>query len=191
MTKIKILLSLMLTLVASHSWANEVYISDQIKIWGRTGPSNEYKVKYQYTSGTKLETLQQNAETGFFEVKDERNRVAWVDAKYITDQLTANHRLINLQASLNQQTTTAEEKIAGLEKRLKELTPFEAMNKELQNQMAQLKTELEQARQKGQMFESGFNSELLFSGAAVVLTGMLLGWLLSKIGGQKRRNGWG
>ena len=180
----------LLIVFGSTSAAEIAYVDDQIKIWTHTGPSNQYKVKHKLSPGTRFEILQRDETTGFVEIKDELDRVSWMDSKFLTRQRTANLLLVDARAEIKKIKQTYTEKVQSLEKQLRELKPMESKNEELQQSLAQLESELEQASQKAQLYEKGFDRDAYFTGAVIVLTGMFLGWLLSRLGGRKRNTGW-
>ncbi len=190
-SKISLFLLLIFTGITLSPRAETVYIDDKQKfVWSRSGPSTEYRLRENIILG-KLEVLQRNTQTEFVQVRDEAGKEFWLKAKYLTANPSAQHQLIRLQNETVTLKASYAEDLSRLENRVKGLAPLEKLNKNLQDEIAQLKTELEQARQKGQMYQSGFNSEAFFAGAVVILGGILLGWVLSKLGGQKRRSGWG
>jgi len=91
--KIKLSISLLLTLLAFNSLAETVYIDDNQKfVWTRTGPSEDFKVRENVVT-SQLEVLQRNEETGFVQVKDERGNTFWVKSKYLTGTPSARHKL--------------------------------------------------------------------------------------------------
>jgi SH3 domain protein len=188
--KTKLLLSLFLTLLTFSGFAETVYIDDQIKVWSRTGPTNGYKLSSELLPGAKLDVLQKNDETGFVEVKDVRGRTGWVEGKFLTSSPTAHQKLAVALKQVASLKKSHSSKLTILEKRVQDLAPLEAFNLELQSKLATQESELEMLRQRSQMYEGGFYSEVLFAGSLVVLGGMLLGWLLTKLGGGKRNSGW-
>ena len=189
--KIKLSISLLLTLLAFNSLAETVYIDDNQKfVWTRTGPSEDFKVRENVVT-SQLEVLQRNEETGFVQVKDERGNTFWVKSKYLTGTPSARHKLKDAEDNILSLTQKYKSKISTLEKRVQDLAPLETFNQELQTKLATQEAELETLRQKAQMYQDGFNSEMLFAGSLVVLGGMFVGWLLSKLGGRRRNSGWG
>ncbi len=188
--KIKLSLSLLLTLLTFNALAETVYIDDQIKVWSRTGPTNGYRLSTDLAPGAKLEVLQKNEETGFVEVEDIRGRTGWVEGKFLKSSPTAHQKLATALREIASLKTSHSTKVSGLEKRVQDLAPLEAFNQELQSKLATQESELEMLRQKSQMYEGGFYSEVLFAGSLVVLGGMLIGWLLTKLGGGRRNTGW-
>ena len=189
--KIKLTISLLLTFLTFNGVAETVYIDDDQKfVWTRTGPSEDFRVRENIVS-SKLEVLQRNEETGFVQIKDERGNSFWIKSKYLTTTPSAKHKLKAAEANILSLTQKFNSKVSTLEKRVQDLEPLEAFNLELQNKLATQQSELEMLRQKSQMYEGGFYSEVLFAGSLVVLGGMLIGWLLTKIGGRRRNSGWG
>ncbi|WP_444995451.1 TIGR04211 family SH3 domain-containing protein [Aliikangiella sp. IMCC44359] len=166
------------------------YINDQTKIWTRTGPSNDYKVKYKLTPGTKFEILQKNEETQFMQIRDESGRVSWLSPEFYSDKPTAGRLLAETRRTLANFKQSHDDKINSLEKQIIELKPLEKANQSLQEELAKLQQKYEAIRQEKQAYERRFSREYFFAGAVVVLGGMFLGWLLSKLGGRNRNNGW-
>lgn len=181
---------LALVLLSGSALAETVYIDDQIKIWTRKGHTNEYKVDYLFAPGTQLEVLQRNAESGFAQVRDEQGRITWIDGKFLTSMPTAHQRLVEANREIAKLKKDGAEEVRLLNSRVNQMAPLENVNKDLQEKLAQAQSEAEQARQKAQLFESGFNRDAFFGGAAVLFGGMVFGWVLSKLGGKKRSEGW-
>ena len=172
------------------SAAEQAFIKDDISVWSRTGPSNAYKVKYKLYPGTQFEIIQRNEETGFVEVRESNQRVSWIDPQFVTMTPTAHVALVSARSEISRLNQTHEQKLDGLQKRINELEPLESINQELQSKLAVVETDLEQARQKAQLYESGFKKDAYFTGAAIILSGMFIGWILSRLGGTKRNSGW-
>jgi len=181
----------LLILFSVQVLAETVYIDDTQKfVWTRTGPTEEFRVRESVVL-SKLEILQRNENSNFVQVRDETGKEFWVKSHYLTATPSAQYKLVNAENEIKALKESHNSKISRLEKRLRELSPLETLNKELQSKLASQETELEQQRQKSAMYKDGFNGDAFMYGAMVVLGGMLLGWLLSKIGGRRRNSGWG
>ncbi len=171
--------------------AETVYVSDKVElIWTRTGPSDAYKVKFKLAPGAKFEVLQRDEASGYVEIKDEEGRVAWIEGKYLTGTPTANRLLESTRAEMKELKEGFTEKVNSLERQIKQLQPLKATNDTLQNELAKLETDYEMVRQEKQTYESRFNREVFFAGAAVFIVGMLFGWIFSRFGGKRRNDGW-
>ncbi|MCW9018375.1 MAG: TIGR04211 family SH3 domain-containing protein, partial [Kangiellaceae bacterium] len=108
---------------SSSAVAETVYIDDQIKVWSRTGHTNEYKVHYQLAPGTKFEVLQRNAESGFVEVRDEQGRTTWIDGKFLVSQPTAHQRLVEANREIARLKKVNSEKVSELQSKVNQMAP--------------------------------------------------------------------
>lgn len=176
----------------AQATAESAYIDDKIKVWSRTGPSNAFKVKYRLTPGTKFEVLEKNEESGFVKVRDEAGRVSWLDSQYISAVPTANILLVDAKTKIERLQAEHMAKLSSLEKQVQALEPLRGINQKLQNEIAEINTDYEQLSQESQVYRGRFEQEAFFSGALVFIGGMFVGWILSKLGGGRKRNsgGW-
>ena len=71
----------------SVAHAESVWVSDQFEIMLRTGPSNSNAIQRMLGSGTKLETLETDAETGYSRVRTAAGTEGWVLTRYLMDNL--------------------------------------------------------------------------------------------------------
>ncbi|TQV74892.1 TIGR04211 family SH3 domain-containing protein [Aliikangiella marina] len=189
-----ILLLAFLILSSLHSetsYAETVYVDDnQNLVWIRTGPTKEYRVLPPIPPHTKLEVIQVNDETGFTQVRDVTGREFWIENQFLTRNETSKHLLASALQKIKAMEDQHVEKVASLERQITDLTPMKTINEELQGKVAKLENELEQINQKSQLYKRGFYSEMFFAGAIVIIGGMFLGWVFSKLGGKRRGNGW-
>ena len=178
-------------LFCSGLQAETVYVDDtQNIIWVRTGPTKEYRTPFKIAPHSVLELIQVNEETSFSQVRDVTGREFWIESENLTKEPTSIYQLETARKRITEMESQYTAQIDKLNKRVNELSPMEEKNKELQRKLAVIESDLEQTSQKAQLYESGFNREAYFTGSVIVLTGMFLGWLLSKLGGRKRNSGW-
>ncbi|MET1254592.1 TIGR04211 family SH3 domain-containing protein [Aliikangiella maris] len=171
-------------------YAEVGYVDDQTKIWTRTGPSNDYKVRFKLSPGTKFEILERNEETGYVHIKDEEGRTSWLDSQYITETPTAGVLLAEARRNLSNIKQNHQDRIGALERQINELKPLEKTNRDLQGELAKLQTQFEKVSQEKQTYEGRFNREIFFAGAVVFFGGILFGFILTKLGGKSRHSGW-
>jgi SH3 domain protein len=188
----KIILSLIIAcFLPMSAVAESAYISDQIEIiWTRTGPTKEYRFSFQLAPGAKFEILQENQETGYVEIKDERGRIGWLENKYITKNPTANRLLSAAKNEIVELKKNYQESLSSLEKRIKVLEPLQQTNDALQNELAKLETNYEVISQENQAHKNRFLREVFFAGAVVFFAGFIFGWIVSRVTGNKRGSGW-
>ena len=143
-TLLRILLPLGLLLAGTVS-AAPAWVSDQFEITLRSGPSTSNAIQLMVDSGTRLEVLERDEESGYTRVRTQGGTEGWVLTRYLmnepsareqltalTGQLTsANTRGTSLDSQLkairgehdaaNRQITTLEREKAAVEKELAEI----------------------------------------------------------------------
>jgi SH3 domain protein len=140
-------LFLLLTLVAASSFAETLYISDQLTVPLRRGPSNGHKIiNAALPSGTALEVLGEDQAAGFTQVRTPNGIEGWVPTQYLANQPPARDQL-----------ATALKRIQTLETQLKSTkdnfqdtrsaqSQAESRNAELDKQTRQLQTQLDEVK---------------------------------------------
>lgn len=108
----KILAAIALSLLLPYgACAQETYyVNDELVITMRSGESTQNQIIRTLKSGTKLEVLETNKETGYSLARTAGGTEGWVLTRYLTATPIAKHRL-----------AAAEEKSSQLEKELAEL----------------------------------------------------------------------
>jgi SH3 domain protein len=95
-------LGLSLTLSLSAA-AESAWVSDQFEVTLRTGPSTSNAIQLMVESGTKLEVLAEDAESGYAQVRTGGGTEGWVLSRYLMNEASAREQL----ATLTQQLTSA------------------------------------------------------------------------------------
>ncbi len=110
--------SLLLTLLLSNAYnvfAETVYVTDTLKIEVRSGMSTQHKILTMLPSGSPLEVINHNADTGYTAVQIDANQTGYILTRYTKKQPTARWLLndvkkknVQLQSDLKtaQQTLT-------------------------------------------------------------------------------------
>ena len=77
------------------SAAETVYISDALTVPLRSGPSNAYRILHRgLPSGTKMEVLGRDEESGFTQIRTSRGTEGWIPTQYLVSEPIARERLI-------------------------------------------------------------------------------------------------
>jgi SH3 domain protein len=143
----KVLLALLLVLGPLTAFAATMYISDELTVPLRRGPSNSHKiVNAALPSGLALEVLGEDRAAGFTQVRTPNGTEGWVPTQYLVNQPVAKDRLAaaakrieTLEAQLKstrenfQDVRGARTEIEG---RATELTKA---NQKLQNELAEIR----------------------------------------------------
>lgn len=111
------LLLLGLSVASVSASAATLYVSDELTVPLRRGPSNTHKILHKgLPSGTPLEVLGEDAAAGFTQVRTSNGTEGWVPTQYLSEQpiardrlAAANRRVESLQAQLKTLRDTYQE----------------------------------------------------------------------------------
>ena len=112
-TRISITLAA-LVFLASTASAAPAWVTDQFEITLRSGPSTGNAIQLMLSSGTRLEVLEQDAETGYSRVRTGGGTEGWVLTRYLMNERSAREQL----ASLTNQLTSANTRGSSLDSQL-------------------------------------------------------------------------
>jgi SH3 domain protein len=206
----------LLSLLTPLAYAEKtVYVVDQITITLRSGQGTQHQILRTLPSGSPLQVLGANEETGYTHVRTKDGVEGWVLSQYLIDEPTSKIKL-----------TTAEQKLARLDAENRELkAKFEAVVREkdaweqeklglaaqrdrLEQEQAKLQTlaatpaqteaevlelppekQAEMLRQENQLLKDRAKKDWFFAGGGVMLLGIIFGLILSRI--RLRKSGWG
>jgi SH3 domain protein len=99
--KIEILLVCLLLLAAAQiAGAETVWVSDQFEITLRSGPSTSNAIDRMLSSGTQLEILERDAESGYARVTTNAGTEGWVLTRYLMNEASAREQLTTLTGQL-------------------------------------------------------------------------------------------
>lgn len=112
----KSFLSLVLLVVSLSAQADKVYIRDVIYVPLRGGQSNEHRILHQgIRSGTVLDRVEQNDETGFSRVITPDGLEGWIQNQYLVTEPIARDRLEALREELAALQADYQQAIENLE----------------------------------------------------------------------------
>lgn len=136
---------LMLTTVASS--AATLYISDELTVPLRRGPTTGHKIiNAALPSGTALEVLGEDKASGFTQVRTSNGTEGWVQTQYLSSQPIARDQL----AAATKRIQSLETQLQGMKSDFQETrgarTAAESRNTQLDKQTQQLQSELAEIR---------------------------------------------
>lgn len=143
----KAVILLLALMTAMSVEAATMYVSDELTVPMRRGPSNGHKIIHAgLPAGTPLEVLGADQAAGFTQVRTPNGTEGWVPTQYLTDEPVAKDKL-----------TAANRRVQALESELKTLrgtyqetrgarTSAETRNADLDKQTKQLQAELAEVR---------------------------------------------
>jgi SH3 domain protein len=143
----KVLLALLLVLGPLSAFAATMYISDELTVPLRRGPSNGHKIiNAALPSGLALEVLSEDSAAGFTQVRTPNGIEGWVPTQYLTNQPSAKDRL----AAATKRIETLETQLKSTRENYQDVrgarTEIEGRANDLTKENQRLQTELAEIR---------------------------------------------
>jgi len=109
--------------------AESVWVSDQFEVMLRTGPATSNAIERMLSSGTELEVLEQDRDSGYSRVRTQAGTEGWVLTRYLMQEPSAREQL----ATLSGQLSSASERGSSMS------TQLEAIRREQQNAVSKIR----------------------------------------------------
>jgi SH3 domain protein len=143
----RVVLSLAVLLCALQAQAATMYISDELTVPLRRGPSNGHRILHAgLPSGTALEILGEDKAAGFTQVRTATGTEGWVPSQYLTGAPIAKTQLTAAQRRVQ----TLEAELKALRANFQEVrgarTQVESRASDLDKQTQKLQAELAEVR---------------------------------------------
>lgn len=132
----------LLLFVGVAAQAQSAWVSDQFEVMLRTGPSTSNAIERMLPSGTALEVVESDAESGYSRVRTAAGTEGWVLTRYLMNEPSAREQLTSLTSRL----TSATAEGSSLETQLAALnSEYDAAGRriaELEREKSALESEL-------------------------------------------------
>ena len=207
---------------AEPSLPDKVYVRDTLYVPLRGGQSNEYRILHQgIRSGTILERLEINDESGFSRVRMSDGTEGWIQSQYLVigpiarDQLKVisekhsqleskyQQALLRMQQQDDLQNSSANqiqdldsvnqqlgEDLLKIEELAANTIAINDMNLQLQAERDQLQQEIDDLATSVSEFKDSSDQDWFLRGAATILLGLFIGFLVSRGFYNSRRSEW-
>lgn len=147
-TKVARLCLLSLLWIAAAAHGQTRYVSDQLIVPLRTGPSLRNAITRNLPAGTPVEVLEQDEESGYSHVRlRDRDVEGWLQSQYLTDEPIARDRLEAAQKELAAARVRVQQLEAELDAVTAELDGARAELEEARAASGELAQELQDLRQ--------------------------------------------
>jgi len=202
--------------ISQFSFAAEAYIRDTLYVPLRGGESSEHRIIHRgIKSGTPLERLETNEQTGYTRVRTGKGLEGWLPTQYLVDEPIASTQLDSVKSELNLLSTkhqhtllslkeakkareTLTDKNALLVEDLATITALSAnivaiddQNKRLGEERDVLLQKIEGLNELTDTLSDDRAQQWFLRGAAVVLIGLLFGfWISRRIYHNRDSGGW-
>ena len=171
----------------TSSTPTNFYVSDDIGVVLRSGPTNRYRVVGKISAGTPITILESDTANQTSRVQVANGDTGWIESDYITDQPTVRakyEQLVTENRQLKQQVEELAQDVADKDNIIQ-------LNNNLQQQVSELQNETDTLRQQASLQKDRFHKDVFYAGALVLLFGMFLSWVLSRFSQKKRHSsGW-
>ncbi len=146
MTK-RLIVQILCLLGAAQVLAAPAWVSDQFEIMLRTGPSTSNAIQLMVSSGTQLEVLAEDAESGYTRVRTAGGTEGWVLSRYLMSEAPAREQLAALTSQLTSANTRGSAMGTQLNAIKAENESAKRQIRALENEHDRLQTELASIRQ--------------------------------------------
>jgi SH3 domain protein len=133
-------------LAAGVAAAESVWVSDQFEIMLRTGPSTSNAIERVLRSGTQLESLETDAESGYSRVQTAGGTEGWVLTRYLMGEPSAREQLLRLSGQLSSATERGSSMTSQLNAIEGEQKKASQRIRELESERDRLQTELDEIK---------------------------------------------
>ncbi len=176
-------------LSAIAAGAQTVYISDDVGVFLRRGPSNQFKLIGAVPAGSRVTLVDRNEMTGYVKIVDGEGKSGWVEKRFVSTEISRRERLASVERELEQlkeQFKGSGSKLAAYQS---ELTQLKHQNQTLDHE-AKLRSS-EVMRLQNELAGKDQQNQIKWFqiGAVVLAAGIVLGLLAPHLTKRRRRNG--
>jgi len=136
----KIFCLLLVLGLTGNAYAASAYVTDQLKITVRTGESSKHRIVSMLPTGTRVELLSSNRDSGYSRVRLPNGKEGYVLTRQLLNQPVARDKLAALQAEVDALKAAPGE----LQKRLADLTRQHSELQSAHKELQQIKQTIEQ-----------------------------------------------
>jgi len=216
--KIHYLLLLLFAIGSAH--AETVYVTDDVKLTLRSGPSMKNKIVKMVRSGTPLTVIKRTRD-GYIKVKTPSGTTGYILSRHTKKQPINKLQLIkttdelqqlrkeNLQlkteletiknehahvadseAELTQQKNKLSRELAKIQQTAANAIQVKKQRDQLQERVVNSERELQQLKREKQTLEDSANQSWFIYGGLLAFAGILFGLLIPRISWKKKPNNW-
>ena len=211
-----LLVGMALLTISPFSFADEAYIRDTLYVPLRGGESSEHRIIHRgIKSGTPLERLETNEQTGYTRVRTGKGLEGWLLTQYLVDEPIASTQLDIVKSELQSLDTKHQQTLLSL-KDVKEarkiladqnellaedlatittlsanVVVIDEQNKRLSEERDVLLQKIKNLNELTNALSDDRAQQWFLRGAAVILIGLLFGfWLSRRVYHKRYRGGW-
>lgn len=187
------LLSCSLSLSAAESMPTQEdvtaagYIRDNLFIYMHAGAGKRFRILGSVNAGTPVEKLEEDIESGYIKVKDDKGRIGWVEAINFTEQSGVSVQLAELQTEYDQLKQELLNAQSVADQAVQELEGNRQSADHFHKTIASLEQDKLQLQAKIDKLEGQKTQKTLMYGAGILFGGLIFGLILPSIMPRRRR----
>ncbi|MDX2370164.1 MAG: TIGR04211 family SH3 domain-containing protein, partial [Colwellia sp.] len=163
----------------SSSKNKQGFITDDLSIYMHAGPGTNYRILGTINAGSEIKTSGKS-DKGYSEIIDDKNRITWVETKY----LTTKPGLRFVVAELNGKIAGSSDYTNQLDGEVNQLRSSVEMlskdKKQLLKQLKQVEQQLKTTMSKVKDQDTKILTQRFYNGAIVLGIGLILGLILPR-----------
>lgn len=128
------------------AFAQSAWVSDEFEITLRSGPSTSNEIRLMLGSGTQLDVLERDAESGYTRVRTPGGTEGWVLSRYLMPEPSAREQLETLTSQLSSATTRGSSLDEQLNSVRSEYQQSQARIRSLESENSELQSELDEIK---------------------------------------------
>lgn len=141
------LMALLLLLAAGNVQAETMYVKDVLFVPVRSGEGSQYRVVHQgLRSGTPLEVVEQNEDTGYSRIRFGDDKEGYIQTQYLTNEPIAEDRLAQAESNLEEARDNLETARSELDETQTELSQTREEKQQLESELNEVTEELERIK---------------------------------------------
>lgn len=177
----------------------------EVEVTLRTGQGTEFGIVRMIRSGTPVEVLEQNRQTGYARIRMPGGTEGWILSRYLTDtpvgadELVAARQRIDQLARENRELTeernrymgeadTLAEELARLKDLSSNAIALEDANRGLRSTLIRNEETIGKLESENQRLRSSVTRDWFLTGAGVLVGGILLGVILPRLRWRRKRS---
>ena len=166
-----------LAFAPSPSRAESAWVKDELRLNLRTGPGTEFRILGVMKSGDRVAVVERKE--GWTQVQPQKGEAGWIPVGYLQPSAPASIQL-----------TKSEAQVDSLQEQLDEISTEAAQlrttNQKLEKREVERNAGMEKLNRENQAYRAAAEWGGYITGAGILATGMITGWLLKASSSRNR-----
>ncbi len=164
------------------------YISDDLYTYLHAGPGRNYRILGSVIAGTRVTMLQQDSESNFIEIIDDKQRTGWVDGDFISAQPSLRNQLPSLRKKLDETVANLEDAQQKNLQLNRQLVEVNSQNADFKRELDELQVSNQKLQRKLDTQDKSEQMEWFTRGGIIAVVGLVIGIIITYLPKKRRRN---